>query len=401
MRAPRNAKAPASVEIDPRAARAILRGHPWVWRDAVRKAPSSLGLGEPVVVRARDIPFVGYALWDPSSPIALRIYARTPQEPFGIDTIARGIERAAALRDELFEDGTTSAYRVCNGEGDRVPGIVIDRYDTAAIVRLDGDAIGAWQEPLIEAIWRILRPRGIDGVGLRGMGRTPSVETLAGRPLPPTIEVVEHGMRMRVDLAHGQKTGAFLDQRENRRRVRELSRGRRVLNLFSYAGGFSCAAALGGATHVTSVDIAQGAHAAAQKSFDLNGLRAADHAFVTADAFAWLEQAARRGQAFDLVISDPPSFAPNEKSAGRALGAYRKLHQACAAVTAPGGILCAASCSSHVDMESFLETLDDDALGAERFVVWGAWGPPEDHPTPAAWAEGRYLKFVVLRDRNR
>jgi len=204
-----------------------------------------------------------------------------------------------------------------------------------------------------------------------------------------------------VDLAHGQKTGAFLDQRENRRRVRELSRGRRVLNLFSYAGGFSCAAALGGATHVTSVDLAQGAHAAAQKSFELNGLRAADHAFVTADAFAWLEQAARRGQVFDLVISDPPSFAPNEKSAGRALGAYRKLHQACAAVTAPGGILCAASCSSHVDMESFLETLDDDALGAERFVMCGAWGPPEDHPTPAAWAEGRYLKFVALRDRSR
>lgn len=393
----RSSKGPAHVEIDPRAARTVLKGHPWVWREAVRKAPSSLALGEPVVVHARDLPFVGYGLWDPQSPIALRIYSRMPQEPFGTHTIAEAIERAAGLRDTLF-DGATTAYRVCNGEGDRVPGVVIDRYDTVAIVRFDGEAIAAWQEELLASIWKILEPRGVRSLGLRGSGKSPSVTTISGRPVPDSIEVAEHGMLMIVDLLHGQKTGAFLDQRENRLRVREMSDGLRVLNLFSYAGGFSCAAALGNASHVTSVDLAQAAHAAAQKTFERNKLRAAAHSFVTADAFSWLEQAARKKLTFDLVISDPPSFAPNEKSVARALGAYRKLHQACAKVLAPGGILCASSCSSHVDMESFLQTLDDEALGPDRFVVSGAFGPPEDHPSPAAWSEGRYLKFVVLRE---
>jgi 23S rRNA (cytosine1962-C5)-methyltransferase len=202
---------------------------------------------------------------------------------------------------------------------------------------------------------------------------------------------------MVVDLAHGQKTGAFLDQRDNRARVRELSAGRRVLNLFSYAGGFSTAAALGGATHVTSVDLAQAAHRDAERSMRANGIDAGRHAFVTADAFAFLEGAKAKGQRWDLVVSDPPSFAPSEKAKPRALSAYRKLHGAAAAVLAPGGVLCAASCSSHVTAEDFASTLDDLALGRGDLSLAGMFGPPADHPTLAAWPEGRYLKFAVLR----
>jgi 23S rRNA (cytosine1962-C5)-methyltransferase len=203
-------------------------------------------------------------------------------------------------------------------------------------------------------------------------------------------------MRFWVDLAHGQKTGAFLDQRENRSRVRALASGRRVLNLFSYAGGFSLAAALGGATQVTSVDIAAAAHKTAQESFRLSGVEPQKHRFAAADAFAWLAGAAQRGEQFDLVISDPPSFAPNERSVPRALASYRDLHRACARVLAPGGLFCASSCSSHVDMERFLSTLDDETLGSESLRVLEIHGPPPDHPTLPSFPEGRYLKFVVL-----
>ena len=204
-------------------------------------------------------------------------------------------------------------------------------------------------------------------------------------------------MAMEVDLGHGQKTGAFLDQRENRARVRALAAGRAsVLNLFSYAGGFSIAAALGGAGRVTSVDVAAAAHATAQRTFRANGVDPGAHVFVSADVFAFLDQARARGERFDLVVSDPPSFAPSERARPRAITAYRRLHAAAAAVLAEGGILCASSCSSHVDTEAFLATLDDAALGRSDLCLREVHGQPDDHPTLPAWPEGRYLKLAVL-----
>jgi 23S rRNA (cytosine1962-C5)-methyltransferase len=227
-------------------------------------------------------------------------------------------------------------------------------------------------------------------------GRPPILDLLRGAPSPDTVQVEEHGVPFVVDLAHGQKTGAFLDQRENRQRVGELSRGRRVLNLFSYAGGFSLHAALGGATHVTSVDVAAAAHATAQASFRVAGVDPSAHGFVTADVQAFLQSAREQGKQWDLIVSDPPSFAPSEKALSRALSAYRTLHGACASVLAEGGILCAASCSSHVDASAFLSTLDDAALGERGFAVLEIRGAGPDHPTLPAFPEGRYLKFAVL-----
>jgi 23S rRNA (cytosine1962-C5)-methyltransferase len=279
-----------------------------------------------------------------------------------------------------------------------VPGVVLDRYDSVAVMRLDGDAIARWVPELAPRVWRTLEPRGVRSLALRSVKKDDGkLERLAGASPPDTITVRENGVAMIVDLAHGQKTGAFLDQRDNRARVRELAPRRRVLNLFSYAGGFSTAAALGGAPHVTSVDLAHAAHAAAELSMRANGIDPSAHAFVTADAFAFLASARAKKQTWDLVVSDPPSFAPSEKAKPRALAAYRKLHAACAEVLAPDGVLCAASCSSHVTAEDFAATLDDQALGRDDLTLVGLFGPPADHPTLAAWPEGRYLKFAILR----
>ncbi|MFW5740167.1 MAG: class I SAM-dependent rRNA methyltransferase, partial [Myxococcota bacterium] len=351
-----NAKRPeehARIDIDRRAAKTVLRGHPWIWRNAVRSAPKRLVAGTPVTVFDGSDHFVAHGLWDSVSPLAVRVYSRSEAEPIGLGSLTSTIMRAVDAREPAFDPAETTAYRLCNGEGDRVPGVVLDRYGSVAVAKFDGEAIQAWADDLLDALWPHLCRRGITTIALRERARGEvRIGRVAGDPMPDAVIVLEHGMRMLVDLVRGQKTGAFLDQRENRRRIRAMAAGARVLNLFSYSGGFSCAAALGGATHVTSVDIAHPAHGVAQETFRLNGLDPNAHGFVTSDVFSFLEQARQRNERFDLVISDPPSFAPSEKSLPKALGAYRRLHEACAHVVARGGTLCAASCSSHVSLDA-------------------------------------------------
>jgi len=386
------------VSVTSGAAGAIRRGHPWIWRDAVARGSEGLATGDVIEVRSVGEEPLGQAIWDETSPIAARVYARTVSPRLEPGAIIRGIERAIARRAGFATDRETTAYRLCNGEGDRVPGVVIDRYDDVAVLRLDGAAIATWLSDLGPAMWELLRAKGIRSLAHRSAKRGEGgLEPLFGEPAPETITVRENGVVMVVDLVHGQKTGAFLDQRDNRARVRGLSGGRRVLNLFSYAGGFSTAAVLGGARQVTSVDTAHAAHGAAELSMRANGIDPKTHAFVTADAFVFLAAAKAKVQAWDLVISDPPSFAPSEKAKARALVAYRKLHAACAAVLSPGGVLCAASCSSHVTVEDFAATLDDAALGRADLTLGAMFGLPADHPTLPAWPEGRYLKFAILR----
>jgi 23S rRNA (cytosine1962-C5)-methyltransferase len=381
------------------AASAVLRGHPWIWRDAVTREPPGAKTGDVVTLSDPAGRAIGQGLWDAASAIAARVYERSTDRALDARTLVAVVERAFERRSRWKEDRATTAYRLCHGEGDRVPGVVIDRYAEAAVLRFDGDAIAVWRDELVEGIWPLLQALGVRSFALRG-ARGESKERL--RPLvgdapPESITVRENSVAMVVDLARGQKTGAFLDQRDNRRRVQKLADGRRVLNLFSYAGGFSTAAALGGATHVTSVDIAQAAHATAQTSMRANGIDPSAHAFVTADAFAFLAAARQKGQRWDLVVCDPPSFAPSEKSRPRALTAYRRLHASCAAVLAKDGIFCASSCSSHVPAEDFATTLDDAATGRSDLSLVALYGNPWDHPTLPGWPEGRYLKFAVLR----
>ncbi len=375
----------------------LTRGHPWVWREAIGRGLEGIRAGDEVQVVAPDGAPVGRGFADPDSPIAVRIWTRK-RDPIDAELWRTRVERACSLRAWLFDSGRTNAFRVIHGEGDRMPGLVVDRYGPVAVVRADGGAAHANVPNLANALWPALERWGVRSLVHRvgAKGEAPRLELLRGVAPPDTVLVEEDAIPFVVDLARGQKTGAFLDQRDNRRRVGELARGRRVLNLFSYAGGFSVHAALGGATHVTSVDVAAAAHATAQASFRAAGVDPSGHAFATADVRAFLDGARSRGEQWDLVVSDPPSFAPSEKTLPRALAAYRTLHGACAAVLAPGGIFCAASCSSHVDAPVFLSTLDDAALGQRPLSLLELRGAGPDHPTLPAFPEGHYLKFAVL-----
>ena len=378
-------------------ARRVARGHPWLWREAIARGLSGAQAGEQVQVSAADGTPIGRGLIDPSSPIAVRLWTHGRRAIDDALWLER-LQRASALRATLLHPARCNAYRLVNGEGDRMPGFVVDRYGPVAVLRTDGEAAGSRADEFARLLAPTLDAFDVPTLVHRsgGKGETPTLRVLRGPPPPDTVAVQEHGVPFFVDLAHGQKTGAFLDQRENRARVGVLARGRRVLNLFSYAGGFSLHAALGGSLEVTSVDTATAAHATASASFRAAGIDPSAHAFVTAEAHAFLDAARSRKQTWDLVVSDPPSFAPNEKATQRALSAYRALHRACAEVLAPGGIMCAASCSSHVDAEAFLGTLDDATLGPRALSLLELRGAGPDHPTLPAFPEGRYLKFAVL-----
>ncbi|HSZ80648.1 MAG TPA: class I SAM-dependent rRNA methyltransferase [Polyangia bacterium] len=384
--------------------RAIRGGHPWIYRDAVT-APEGLADGALVFVVAADRKAVARGFWDARSPIAVRVLATADERDAGPDVDALVDARlAAALERRLgfLDRATTDAFRWVHGEADRLPGIHVDLYGGVAVVRADGAGARAFYRELPARLAAAAAARGLpltavveregDGAGARPMwGALPGEE----------LEVRENGVRFGVDFARGQKGGLFLDQRDNRALVRTLADGRRVLNLFGYTGGFSIYAALGGALETTTVDVAAPAIAAARRNFERNGL-AGPHAAAAhlhaEDAFTFLERAAAAGTRWDLVISDPPSFAPNERALAAALAAYTRLHRLCAAVTAPGGTLCAASCSSHVGEGAFLETVTTGVRSAGRtFTLVALRGAAACHPSLPAFHEGDYLKFAQGR----
>jgi 23S rRNA (cytosine1962-C5)-methyltransferase len=322
----------------------------------------------------------------------------TRNEPLDGRLIGARIERAFALRARIVPKDT-DAYRLLHGEGDRLPGITCDRYGEHAVLRLDGSAAQIWRERIASELREPLRALGVPSLLLRTEAKAQERAELVFGKAPLTEVVVrEHGMKLCASLWRGQKTGLFLDHRESRRRVRELAAGLRVLNLYGYTGGFSVAAALGGAAHVVTVDSASPALALATRSFEENALDPGAHETHAADVFDFLGSAAQRSQRFGLVIADPPSFAPSERSKDKALQAYAALHQAGLSVLAPDGYYLAASCSSHVDRDAFEASLREGARRARRVLqVLERWGAPADHPRLLAFPEGDYLKVTLMR----
>lgn len=377
--------------------RDIKRGHCWLFSDAIETPPAAPGSVALVLDKLGEK--VASGIYAPGHPIPLRVCRAQPPWRLDDQWLIGQLERALALRRSSFDENTTG-YRLVNGEGDGLPGLVVDRYADVAVIKLDGGAPQEFYLPLGIARWLAQR-LALQCVVARPRERTAVAQVLVGEKPQKPIEFIEHGMRLSADVLVGQKTGFFLDQRDNRLLIQSLSRGRTVLNLFSFSGGFSVAAGLGGAQRVVSVDLAEPAIAEAHKHWAANSLPEEHHTGVVSDAFRYLEQAAANRDRWDLVICDPPSFAPSEASKVPALDAYRRLAQLAAKVTAPHGVLALASCSSHVSSHEF-ETLALDALGRarRRAKLLVQRGLPIDHPTPLAMPELRYLKFLLLQLEN-
>ena len=376
--------------------RSLRRGHPWVFSDALKHTPQGSPGAHADLSDRRGKP-VARGFYDPTSPLAFRSCTVTRKGYLNDAWAASQLEIAVALREALIDPSHTTGYRLVNGEGDGLPGLVIDVYGDSAVLKLDGPGPeGFWDAQGIGA-W-ISERLGLSRVYQRDRTRTgPQGRPLVGEAPDAPVEFLEHGLRFSADLVRGQKTGFFLDQRENRQLIRAMAAGRRTLNVFGYTGGFSVYAAAGGAPEVTTVDIAKPAIAAAEANMALNGLSDC-HEGVAEDAFAFLGAASEAKRTWDLVVLDPPSFAPNRQSADRAGSAYERLVTAGARVTAPGGLLAAASCSSHVGLDAFTRHVENGIGGARRrATVLGIHQQPADHPTPLPFHDFRYLKLLLLR----
>lgn len=360
--------------------------------DRALAPPRDVAAGDIVTLVDEDGP-VATALADPASPIRARILDVPDAAIDGRWAEARARSAAARrARDPLLVGCT--GIRLVHGEGDACPGLVVDQYADTAVVVFDGDAAAAFWRPLLSDVVAGLARGGADlrHVWVRGSRRDKSgAFAVVGDP-PAEIVISEDDARFAVDVRAGQKTGFFLDQRDNRRTIRRHAAGASVLNVFAYTGGFSLHAALGGATRVTSVDIAAPAIAGLVANVQRSGLPVAGHEPVSIDAFEFFTRAQAQHRRWDLVIVDPPSFAPSERAKPAALSAYRKLCVAALAVVAAGGRFALASCSSHVTEADLLDLVG--GLGILR--LRGSAGAASDHPVLPAFPEGRYLKFLFF-----
>jgi len=392
------------LELQRGLGRHLRAGHPWVFRKAVEKLPR-IPPGS-VVDLTEGGKFVARGYFDPLSPIAVRVLTRDVREAIDGEFFRRRVQSAWELRDRLLDRTDTDSFRLVHGESDGLPGVVADLYAGTVVLKLYSAGLTPVRGMLVEALRTLPGVRAVLGRDQLGGedGDEEGPRSAAGgrllwgeEPADP-VEIRERGVRFGVDVRRGQKTGFFLDQRENRALVRRLSRGASVLNCFSFSGGFSVNAALGGASRVFSVDQDADAIALARENFGRNGLDPNAHDFLAADVFALLSSFREEGRRFDLVVLDPPAFAKSQRAVEAAIDGYASLNRQALEVVAPGGLLVTASCSARVTPEAFEGAVKEAGFkaGVDLTLVEELYQPP-DHPIRLQFPEGRYLKFLVLR----
>ncbi len=392
------------LTLKPGRERSLLRRHPWVFSGAIGKVQGSPSSGATVEVRAADGAFLAWAAYSPASQIRARVWSFDEADVPGPQLFRKKIEAALALRRAAIPPDTTDALRLVHAESDGLPGLIADRYADVLVVQILSAGCERWRETLIE----ILRETsGCATVYERSNAETRELEGLAPRAgllhgprLDGPIQIVEHGIKYEVDVVSGQKTGFYLDQRDNRARVGLLAGGREVLNGFCYTGGFALSALSGGARSVLSVDSSAPALELARRNLALNGLEAGRSGWLEADVFGALRKLRDEGRQFDLVVLDPPKFAPTPKDAARAARGYKDINLNALKLLRPGGLLATFSCSGGVSPELFQKIVAGAAADAgASLVLRERFSAAPDHPVLVEFPEGEYLKGLLLERR--
>ena len=378
--------------VSARGAKRWIEGHPWIFRSDVVQSPES----SPGAVAVRDTRGrpIGWALWSPESEIALRLLDASPDAAIDATWWRERIGRAITRRRSV--EPVATAFRLVHGEGDGLPSLIVDRYDRWLVVQLLSAGLEAFRREIVDALCELTGCAGIlarnDATVRTREGLTRQVEVLRGE-VPDEVTVSEHGVTYVAALRTGQKTGAFLDQRENRALVASVARGR-SLDLFSYHGSFALHLARG-ATQVTSVDSSGPALERGRQNAALNG--AENISFVEADAFEFLRAEGQADRRYDTIVVDPPAFAKNRASLVAATRGYRDLNLHALRLLSRGGLLFTASCSYHLTKSLFLDMLRDaGAASGRRLILRGLTVQPSDHPELVTVPETGYLKGALL-----
>ena len=381
--------------------KSLLRRHPWVFSSAVERLGGDAESGDTVQICDTKGGFLAWAAYNSESKITARVWSWQAQETIDATFFQQKINCALNLRKALQLDKNSNGIRLIHGESDGLPGLIVDQYDDVLVLQLGSAGTERWRETIADCLQDLCQPACIyersdsDGRKLEGLPKRN--EVLRGK-LPDNLSVTENGIVIAVDVAAGQKTGFYLDQRNNRALIGELSQGRDVLNCFCYTGGFSLYALHGGATSVLSIDSSAEALQLAQRNIELNGLDANRAEWLDKDVFEALRKLRDQNRKFDLIVLDPPKFAPTAAFAEKASRAYKDINLLGFKLLRPGGILATFSCSGGISDDLFQKIIAGAALDAGVDAqITHKLHAAADHPVLLSFPEGAYLKGLVLR----
>ena len=397
-RAPKSASA---LLLKPGRERSLKRRHPWVFSGAVGRLQGDPKAGDTLEVRDAAGNALALAAFSPASQIRARVWTFQHEESIDEGFFRRRLQKALSLRDTLEASRHTNALRLVHAESDGLPGLVVDRYADVLVAQFLAAGVERWREVILDALADLTGCEAVyersDAEVRKLEGLQPKIGFARGNKSASRCPIAEYGLNFRVDVEQGQKTGFFLDQRENRQRVRALCAGREVLDAFAYTGGFSIAALAGGAEHVTAIESSADAMQIARENLAANPLDASRVDFVQGDVFAQLRALRDRDARFGLIVLDPPKFAPTAAQARNAARAYKDINLLALKLLSPGGLLATFSCSGGVDAGLFQSIVAGAAVdaGAEAKII-ERFGAAADHPVALEFPEGEYLKGLLL-----
>ncbi len=385
--------------LKPGREKSVRQRHPWIFSGAVDRIQGVPGIGETVEVHSSAKEFLGRAAYSPNSQIRARMWSWDEKEMIDGAFFCRRIERAIGLR-RLYETNSTNAIRLVHAESDGLPGVIVDRYGKVLVMQCLTAGAEYWRDELVKNLGKLTGLSQIyerSDVDVRGLEGLPErTGSLLGEPPAQRFVIQENGLQFYVDVMHGQKSGFYLDQRANRQRLRELVKGRQVLNCFSYTGAFTVYALAGGASEVLSVDSSADALAVSAENVTLNGFSLEKAICLEGDVFHVLRTFRDQGRSFDAIILDPPKFAPTIAQAERAARGYKDINLLAFKLLRPGGLLFTFSCSGGISNDLFQKIVAGAALdaGVEARILEHLYQGP-DHPVALNFPEGAYLKGLI------